>query len=81
MDNMREDKDGCKETTVPLKLTVDEARQIAFEALRVVTTMPGLEDIKDLIGRELDISDELMEHAVALLFSDLQPVNHNICEK
>ena len=65
-----EDKDGCRETNVPLKLTKEEAQQMAFEALRVVVTMPGLEHIKDLIGRELDTSDELMDRAVALLFSE-----------
>lgn len=70
MDNNTQDKDGCKETVVPVELTVEEARQMAFETLRVVATMPGLEHIKDLIGRELDVSDELMDRAVALLFQD-----------
>lgn len=70
MDNNTQDKDGCRETVVPVKLTEEEARQMAFETLRVVATMQGLEHIKDLIGRELDVSDELMDRAVALLFKD-----------
>lgn len=76
MDNMDnnddkiEDKDGCKETNMSLQLTKEEAQQMAYEALRVVVTMHGLEHIKDLIGRELDTSDELMNRAVALLFSE-----------
>lgn len=56
--------------TVSVDLTIDEARQIAFEALRAVTMTPGWEDTKDLIGRELDITDEIMDRAVGLLFSD-----------
>ncbi len=70
MENKIEDKDGCREMCVPLQLTKEEARQMAFETLRVIVTMPGLEHIKDLIGRELDISDELMDCAVELLFSE-----------
>ena len=65
-----EDKDGCRETSIPVQLTKEEAQQMAFEALRFIVTMPGLEHIKDLIGRELDTSDELMDRAVELLFSE-----------
>jgi hypothetical protein len=51
-------------------LNIDDARQIAFETLRVVATLPGWESFKDLVGRELDITDEIMDQAVGILFSD-----------
>lgn len=70
VNDITQDKDGCKETIVPVQLTIEEARQMAFETLRVIATMPGLEHIKDLVGRELDVSDELMDNAVTLLFKD-----------
>lgn len=51
-------------------LTVDDARQIAFETLRSVATLPGWENFKDLVGRELDVTDEMLDQAVDLIFSD-----------
>jgi hypothetical protein len=52
------------------EITVDDARQIAFETLRSVATLPDWENFKDLVGRELDITDEIIDQAVRLLFSD-----------
>jgi len=51
-------------------LTVDDARQIAFETLRSVATLPGWENFKDLVGRELDVTDKILDQAVDLIFSD-----------
>jgi hypothetical protein len=59
-----------EESPVPGVLTVDDARQIAFETLRYVTTSPGWENFKDFVGEELDITDETMDEAVGLLFSE-----------
>lgn len=56
--------------SVSIVLTVGEARQIAFETLRSVATLPGWENFKDLVGRELDLTDEILDQAVILLFSD-----------
>jgi hypothetical protein len=50
-------------------LTINDARQIAFETLRSVATLSGWENFKDLVGRELDITDEMIDQAVDLLFS------------
>jgi hypothetical protein len=63
---------GNKEQVSPMSevLTVEDARQIAFETLRSVATLPGWENFKDLVGRELDITDEIIDQAVRLLFSD-----------
>jgi hypothetical protein len=62
--------DKEKKSPMPGVLTVDDARQIAFETLRYVTILPGWENFKDLVGRELDITDETMDQAVGLLFSE-----------
>lgn len=63
---------GNEEQVSPMSevLTVDDARQIAFETLRSVATLPGWEGFKDLVGRELDITDEIIDQAVSLLFSE-----------
>lgn len=58
-----------EESPVSGALTVDDARQIAFATLRYVATTPDLENFKDLVGRELDITDEVLDQAVDLLFS------------
>ena len=62
--------DKQQESTLSVSLTVDDARQIAFETLRAVVTSPGWENFKDLVGRELDITDEMLDQAVGLLFSE-----------
>ena len=49
-------------------LTVDDARQIAFETLRFVSILPGWESFKNLVGEELDLTDEMIDQAVGLLF-------------
>lgn len=59
-----------KESPISEGLTVADARQIAFETLRYVVTQPDLENFKDLVGRELDITDEILDQAVGLLFSE-----------
>ena len=46
-----------------------EAQGIANEALRVITTNPDFNNLKDLIGRELDITDETLDEAVDVLFN------------
>ncbi len=51
-------------------LTIEDARQVAFETLRSVVTLHGWENIKDLVGRQLDMTDEMLDQAVNLLFSD-----------
>lgn len=63
---------GDKEegSLMSVTLTVDDARQIAFETLRAVAALPGWESFKDLVGRELDITDEMIDQAVGLLFSE-----------
>jgi len=53
-----------------VELTVEEAQLIAFEALRSLVTQNGWEDIKDMVGRQLDVTDEVLDQAVHLLFSD-----------
>lgn len=62
---------GDKEQELALSetLTINDARQIAFETLRSVATLSGWENFKDLVGRELDITDEMIDQAVDLLFS------------
>lgn len=52
------------------EMTVGDARQIAFETLRSVSTLPDWESFKDLVGRELDVTDEIIDQAVRLLFSE-----------
>jgi hypothetical protein len=49
-------------------MNTEEAGQIANEALRSIVTNPDYEHIKDLIGSDLDITDEAMEEAVDILF-------------
>lgn len=62
--------DEMKESTMNKDLTIEDARQIAFETLRYVVTNPDLENFKDLVGRELDTTDDILEMAVGLLFLD-----------
>jgi hypothetical protein len=62
--------DKQQESTLSESLTVDDARQIAFETLRVVSRLDGWGSFKDLVGRELDITDEMLDQAVGLLFSE-----------
>lgn len=62
--------DKERRSAVPGALTIDDARQVAFETLRYVATLPGWENFKDLVGRELDITDEIIDQAVDLLFSE-----------
>ncbi len=50
-------------------MSKDEAQGIANEALMAIATNPGFNDLKDLIGRELDITDETLDEAVKVLFS------------
>lgn len=57
-------------SVVSEEITVDDARQIAFETLRYVAILPDWENFKDLVGRELDITDEIIDQAVSLLFSE-----------
>ena len=61
---------GEKDEGSPMSgmLTVDDARQIAFETLRFISTLPGWESFKDLVGEELDLTDEMIDQAVGLLF-------------
>lgn len=59
-----------KGSTVHKVLTIDEAQQIACETLRCVATLHGWENFKDLVGRELDITDEIIDKAAELLFSE-----------
>lgn len=53
-------------------MDLKEAHGIADEALRAIATNPDFYNLKDLIGRELDITDEILDEAVEVLFS--QPV-------
>ncbi len=53
-------------------MDLKEAHGIAEEALRAIATNPDFYNLKDLIGRELDITDEILDEAVEVLFS--QPV-------
>ncbi len=50
-------------------MDIKEAHGIANEALRAIATNPDLYNLKDLIGRELDITDEILDEAVEVLFS------------
>jgi hypothetical protein len=59
-----------KDVTMPGMMTVEDAQQIAFETLRSVAILSGWENFKDLVGRELDITDGMIDSAVDLLFSD-----------
>lgn len=47
----------------------EDARGFANEALRVIATNPDFSDLKDLIARELDVTDEVLDEAVEVLFS------------
>lgn len=53
-------------------MDLKEAHGIADETLRAIATNPDFYNVKDLIGRELDITDEILDEAVEVLFS--QPV-------
>jgi hypothetical protein len=53
-------------------MDLKEAHGIADESLRAIATNPDFYNLKDLIGRELDITDEILDEAVEVLFS--QPV-------
>lgn len=46
-----------------------EAQGIANEALRAIVINPDFNNLKDLIGRELDITDETLDEAIKVLFS------------
>lgn len=52
------------------KITIEDAKQIAFETLRIAAGQYGWENFKDFVGRELDITDETIDQAVGLLFSE-----------
>jgi len=45
------------------------AQGIANEALRAITINPDFLNLKDLMGRELDITDETLDAAIKVLFS------------
>ncbi len=47
----------------------EDARGFANEALRVIATNPDFSDLKDLIARELDVTDEVLDEAVEVLFN------------
>lgn len=81
MDNIKSEKDKCGKVVVSVEMTEDEARQIAFEALRAIATQYGWEHIKDLVGRELDITDDVIDSAVALLFPNENDDNKDTVEK
>lgn len=81
MDNIKNEKDKHVKADVAVEMTEDEARQIAFEALRAIATQYGWEHIKDLIGRELDITDDAIDNAVALLFPNENSDHKDIIEK
>ncbi len=55
-------------------MTKDEAQGIANETLRAITTNPDFYNLKDLIGRELDTTDETLDEAVKKLFSKTEIV-------
>jgi hypothetical protein len=55
-------------------MSKDEAQGIANEALRAIATDPGFYNLKDLIGRELDITDVTLDEAVKVLFSKTEIV-------
>lgn len=81
MDNIEEGKDKHAKVVAVIEMTKDEAQQIAFEALRAIATQCGWEHIKDLIGRELDITDDMIDNAVALLFPEENCCSKDIMEK
>jgi hypothetical protein len=49
------------------QVTLKEAQRIAFAALEAIATQHGWENVKDLVGRELDITDDVLDQAVAVL--------------
>lgn len=51
-------------------MELKEAQTIANEVLRSVCTHPDFGYIKDLMGRELDITDEDLDEAVGVLFNE-----------
>jgi hypothetical protein len=50
-------------------MELKEAQGVANEALRAIATNPDFNNLKDVIGRELDITDEILDEAVKVLFS------------
>jgi hypothetical protein len=52
-----------------MAMKVKEAQEIAFETLRAIVTNPDFYSMKDSIGRELDIADEILDEAVKALFN------------
>ena len=48
-------------------VTLTEAQRIAYATLEAIATQPDWEHIKDLVGRELDITDEVIDEAVKAL--------------
>ncbi len=49
-------------------MEISEAQSIAAEALRAMVSNPTFYSVKDLIGRELDLTDEILDAAVEALF-------------
>jgi hypothetical protein len=54
-------------------ISKEEAQGIANEALRAIATNPDFNNLKDLIGRELDITDKILDEAVKVLFNKHVP--------
>ncbi|MGB8218679.1 MAG: hypothetical protein WCE94_15380 [Candidatus Methanoperedens sp.] len=52
-----------------MAMSVKEAQGIAFEALRAIVKNSDFYNMKDLVGRELDITDEILDESVEVLFS------------
>lgn len=52
-----------------MAMSKEDARGFANEALRVIATNPDFNALKDLIARELDVTDEVLDEAVEVLFS------------
>lgn len=48
-------------------MELKEARLIAEETLRVIATHPDAYDFRDFVGRELDISDEILLEALTTI--------------
>ncbi len=49
-------------------MEISEAQSIAAEALRAMVSNPDFYHVKDLIGRELDLTDDALDEAVKALF-------------
>ena len=67
-DNVEEDE-NLEQGRITMGMSKDEAQGIANEVLRAITTNPDFYNLKALIGRELDITDETLDEAVKKLFS------------